>query len=105
MEEPLGPNLTLQQYVEAQIKMFREYLREPKIEAALPPKIPGAAETMALDVRYSTKEGQWVYYQRVYARRGGVVGVLTLTTLEQDAAAIRSDYDSVLAALSVSGES
>src|SRR6266436_6390183 len=44
MEEPLGLGITLQQYVEAQTKMFREYLREPKIDAALPPNIPGSTE-------------------------------------------------------------
>jgi len=46
MEERLGPGITLPQYVEAQTKMFREYLREPKIDAALPPAIPGSAETV-----------------------------------------------------------
>jgi hypothetical protein len=35
MEEPLGPGISLPQYVEAQTKMFREYLREPKIDAAI----------------------------------------------------------------------
>jgi len=101
MEESLGPNITLQQYVEAQIKMFREYLREPRIDAAVPPKIQGAGETMALEVRYQTKEGQSIYYQRVYARRGSTVGVLTLTALEQDLASVRADYDTTLAAVSL----
>jgi hypothetical protein len=101
MEESLGPNITLQQYVEAQIKMFREYLREPQIDAVVPPKIHGAAETIALEVRYQTKEGQSIYYQRVYARRGRTVGVLTLTTLEKDLASIRADYEAALAAISL----
>src|SRR6266851_5354706 len=70
MEEPLGAGITLPQYVEAQTKMFREYLREPKIDATFPPTIPGSAETVALEVRYSTKDGQSIYYHRVYARSG-----------------------------------
>src|SRR6266704_1525106 len=102
MEEPLGPGITLQQYVEAQTKMFREYLREPKIDAALPPAIPGAAETVALEVRYSTKEGPSIYYHRVYARCGSPIGVLTLTTLEKDLSSLRPAYDSVLASISFS---
>jgi pSer/pThr/pTyr-binding forkhead associated (FHA) protein len=102
MEEPLGPGITLPQYVEAQTKMFREYLREPKIDAALPPAIPGSAETVALEVRYSTKDGQSIYYHRVYARSGSVIGVLTLTALEKDLASVRSVYDSVLSAISFS---
>ena len=102
MEEPLGPGITLPQYVEAQTKMFREYLREPKIDAALPPTIPGSAETVALEVRYSTKEGQSIYYHRVYARSGSVIGVLTLTTMEKDLPSLRPVYDSVLSAISFS---
>jgi len=102
MEEPLGPGITLPQYVEAQTKMFREYLREPKIDAALPPTIPGSAETVALEVRYSTKDGQSIYYHRVYARSGAVIGVLTLTALEKDLSSVRPVYDSVLSAISFS---
>ncbi len=102
MEEPLGPGITLPQYVEAQTKMFREYLREPKIDAALPPNIPGSAETVALEVRYSTKDGQSIYYHRVYARSGSTIGVLTLTTLEKDLPSACPAYDSVLSAISFS---
>ena len=96
MEEPLGPGFTLPQYVEAQTKMFREYLRGPKIDAALPPKIPGATETIALEVRYSTKDGQSIYYHRVYARSASAIGVLTLTTLEKDLSSVHSAYDAFL---------
>jgi len=102
MEERLGPGITLPQYVEAQTKMFREYLREPKIDASLPPTIPGSAETVALEVRYSTKDGQSIYYHRVYARNGSVIGVLTLTTMEKDLSSIRPIYDSVLTSISFS---
>jgi len=99
MEEPLGPGITLPHYVEARTKMFREYLREPKIDAAVPPNIPDSVETVALEVRYSTKDGQSIYYHRVYARSGSTVGVLTLTTLEKDVSSVRPAYDAVLAAI------
>jgi hypothetical protein len=102
MEERLGPGITLPQYVEAQTKMFREYLREPKIDATLPPTIPGSAETVALEVRYSTKDGQSIYYHRVYTRNGSVIGVLTLTTMEKDLSSVRPVYDSVLTSISFS---
>jgi hypothetical protein len=102
MEESLGPGITLPQYVEAQTKMFREYLRQPKIDAALPPAIPGSAETVALEVRYSTKDGQSIYYHRVYACSGSTIGVLTLTTLEKDLSSVRPVYDSILSAISFS---
>lgn len=105
MEEPLGPGMTLSDYVETQTKMFREYLREPKIDAALPPKIPGANETVALEVRFGTKDGPAIYYRRVYARSRSSIGVLTLTTLETDLSSVRAAYDSFLAGASFSAQS
>lgn len=79
-EESLG-GITLQQYVESQISMLRGYLRDPKIEPTMPPRVNGADETMAMDVRHSTKDGRELVYRRIYARSGPSVGVLTVTTL------------------------
>ncbi|MGH9815526.1 MAG: FHA domain-containing protein [Candidatus Acidiferrales bacterium] len=95
-EEQLFEGGTLQQFVEAQVTMLRQYLRGPSFEAALPPSIPGADETVALDVRYSTKQGESIFYRRVYARAGGTVGVLTLTTLEKDLPSIKGAFGELL---------
>jgi hypothetical protein len=104
MEEPLGHGLTLQHYVDAHAKMFREYLPKPKIDVAVPPAISGAVEAVALEVRYSTKDGPLVFYGRTYARSGSILGVLTLTTLEKDLPSVRPIYDSVLSAISFSSK-
>jgi pSer/pThr/pTyr-binding forkhead associated (FHA) protein len=82
-EELLG-GITLQQFVESQISMLRSYLREPKIEPTMPPRVGGADESMAVDVRHSTKDGRELIYRRIYARSGASVGVLTVTTLAAD---------------------
>jgi len=82
-EELLG-GITLQQFVESQISMLRGYLRNPKIEPTMPPKVGGADESMAMDVRHSTKDGRELVYRRIYARSGSSVGVLTVTTLAAD---------------------
>jgi hypothetical protein len=79
-EELLG-GITLQQFVESQISMLRRYLRDPKIEPTMPPRVGGADESMAVDVRHSTKDGRELVYRRIYARSGASVGVLTVTTL------------------------
>ena len=76
--------ISLQQFVESQISMLRQYLRDPKIEPAMPPQISGSEETMAVDVRYSTKDGKELVYRRIYARSASSVGVLTVTTLASD---------------------
>ena len=82
-EELLG-GITLQQFVESQISMLRGYLRDPKIEPTMPPRVGGADESMAMDVRHSTKDGRELVYRRIYARSGSSVGVLTVTTLAAD---------------------
>lgn len=98
-EEMLGL-AALQQYVEAQVAMLRQYLREPQIEASLPPAIAGAEETVALDIRYTTNDGQVIVLRRIFARRSRHVGVLTLTTLEKDLEEIRPAVDAILAGAS-----
>jgi hypothetical protein len=102
IEEPLGPGLTLQHYIDAHTKMFREYLPDPKIEIAVPPVIRGSVETAALEIKYSHKEGPSIFFRRDYARCGSILGVLTLTTLEKDMPSIRPIYDSVLSTISFS---
>jgi hypothetical protein len=82
-EELLG-GITLQQFVESQISMLRGYLRNPKIEPTMPPRVGGAEESLAMDVRHSTKDGRELVYRRIYARSGASVGVLTVTTLAAD---------------------
>ncbi len=82
-EELLG-GITLQQFVESQISTLRGYLRDPKIEPTMPPRVGGADESLAVDVRHSTKDGRELIYRRIYARSGASVGVLTVTTLAAD---------------------
>jgi len=82
-EELLG-GITLQQFVESQISVLRGYLRDPKIEPTMPPRVGGADESVAVDVRHSTKDGMELVYRRIYARSGSSVGVLTVTTLAAD---------------------
>lgn len=94
-EEPLGNGISLQQYVEAQLAMLRQYLREPQIDAAMPPKILGAEETVAVEVHYKTKDGQAVFYRRVYARVGKIVGVLTFTTVQNELPQVAPAFDAI----------
>ncbi|MGD0909404.1 MAG: FHA domain-containing protein [Candidatus Acidiferrales bacterium] len=95
-EEPLGNGISLQEYVESQLAMLRQWLREPQIDATLPPTIRGADEAIAVEVRYKTKEGQGVFYRRVYARSGRRVGVLTLTTLQAELAQVRPAFETIV---------
>lgn len=82
-EEALA-GITLQEFVESQISTLRAYLRDAKIEPAMPPRIGGADESMGVDVQYSTKDGRELAYRHIYARSGSSVGVLTVTTLASE---------------------
>ena len=82
-EEALA-GITLQQFVESQIGMLRGYLRDPKIEPTMPPRVDGADESMGMDVRHSTKDGTELAYRHIYARSGPSVGILTVTTLASE---------------------
>jgi pSer/pThr/pTyr-binding forkhead associated (FHA) protein len=94
-EELLG-GITLQQFVESQISTLRRYLRDPKIEPTMPPRVGGADESMAMDVRHSTKDGRELVYRRIYARSGSSVGVLTVTTLAADLAQVLQSLQPLL---------
>jgi predicted component of type VI protein secretion system len=94
-EEPLSNGISLQEYVEAQLAMLRQYLREPQIDAALPPKIHGAEETVVVEVLYKTNDGEAVFYRRVYARVGRTVGVLTFTTLQKELVEVRPAFEAI----------
>jgi pSer/pThr/pTyr-binding forkhead associated (FHA) protein len=94
-EEPLSNGISLQEYVEAQLTMLRQYLREPQIDAALPPKIHGAEETVVVEVLYKTNDGQAVFYRRVYARVGRTVGVLSFTTLQKELTQVRPAFEAI----------
>ena len=95
-EEMLGGS-TLQPFVESQVLTLRQYLRNPRIEATLPPDIPGAEEKVSIDVHHTTKDGQTIFYRRVYARSGKNVGTITLTALEKDMDQVRPAFEAILA--------
>lgn len=94
-EEMLPGEPALQHFVESQVSMLRQYLREPKIEAVLPPPISGVEERAAVEVRYSTKDGETIFFRRVYARRARLVGTITLTTLEKELAEVQQAFDAI----------
>lgn len=96
-EEMLGAGVPLQQFVESQVSTLRQYLREPTIEAGVPPHIEGAHEKAFLNIHYKTKDGQALMYCRLYARGGRSIGTITLTSLENDLPQTRPAFDAILA--------
>jgi hypothetical protein len=96
-DEALGGGLDFQPFVEMQISMLRQYLRDATIEAAMSPAIPGAEEKACFDVRFSTRDGQILFYRRLYVRAEKTVGTITLTALESELEQIRPAFEAILA--------
>jgi pSer/pThr/pTyr-binding forkhead associated (FHA) protein len=96
MEERLGSGITIENYVEAQIKMLREYLKEPEIEAAIPPTVVGAEKSVGVQIRYSTKEKQTVFINRIYIQNGPIVGVVSLTTIDSELRDAQQTFEKIL---------
>lgn len=94
MEESLGRGISFAGYVESQISMFREYLRESRVEPSTSPEIEGTEEKLAFDAWHKTQDNVQVFYRRIYVRRGFTIGVLTLTVLEKDSAEMLQSLDS-----------
>jgi pSer/pThr/pTyr-binding forkhead associated (FHA) protein len=90
-QESLG-GMTLAQFVEFQLNMLKNYLREASIEPVVPPRVAGAEETLAVDVRHKTKDGKELVYRRIYARSGSVVGVLTVTSLASEVGCVLESF-------------
>jgi len=76
--------------------VLRRYLRDPKIEPTMPPEVSGADETMAVDVRHTTKDGKELVYRRIYARSGASVGVLTIAALAAELPQVLKSLQSLL---------
>lgn len=98
-EEMVPGSTSLGPFVESQLSMLRQYLKDPKIEAVIPPAIPGAQEKASVDVRYSTNDGKVIFYRRLYARSANTIGTITLMTLDADFPAIRPAFDAIVAGL------
>jgi hypothetical protein len=99
-EEPLGPGTTLPIFVEAHSKMFRESLPDSRIETVAAPAVSGSEETAAVEIHFTIKGGPAACFHRLYVRNGSTIGVLTLTLLEKDLAAIRPAFDSAVSTIS-----
>lgn len=99
-EEVLSGGMSLDDFVQSHVGSLRGYFREPRIERSTVPPVSGAEDTVALDVRYKTKDGQAIFYRSVYVRRGDRAGMLTLKTPESELPRVKPVFDTILAGVS-----
>jgi hypothetical protein len=97
-EGRLGRDVALPTHIESEMVLVREFVSRPQIEIGGPVKIAGADEAMTVLIRYQTDDGRRFWQRQVYARSGELVGVLTLTTLEDELPRTQPLFDAIMSA-------
>jgi len=92
-----GDKLAL--YLDAQITMMKSTFQEPMIAGPKPSEFTGADEAMLLMVKHRPLNGLTVVQVQIYVRVAKWIGVITLTTLEQELLKVRPDFERFCKAL------
>lgn len=94
-----GDKLAL--YLDAQITMMKGTFQEPMIAGPRPQEFAGAEEAMLLMVKHRRLNGRTVVQVQTYVRVAKWIGIVTLTTLEQELMKVRPDFERFSKALAI----
>ena len=97
-ETRLAGDVSLPNHIESEMVLVREFVSEPEIKMAGEFSVAGAEEARGVVIRYKTDDGRRFWQRQVYARSGRLVGVLMLTTLEQELPRIQPVFDAIVSA-------
>jgi hypothetical protein len=81
LEESLPEGKTLHGYVELQMEIAKSGLANAEFQGPAEASMQGSEEALLLTVTSDAGEGQRIAQRQIYARSGGVVGILTMTGL------------------------
>ncbi len=93
VEEPLPADKQLAEYLEDQLAILRHFLPEVQVAGPRPTSFADADEARELMLRYTAADGRRVIQAQFYVRAAGMVGVLTLTTIEEEVAKVKAAFD------------
>jgi len=83
----------LAEYMEKQKKLIGNHLKEARIAGPQATAFAGADEAHLLFVRHTVSGAGSMLHAQTYVRVGLWLGIITLTTLEDQLKAVRGDYD------------
>jgi len=95
---------SLSAYVEKQMKLIGGHFKEAKFAGPRPTAFEGAEEAQLLFVRHKVAEVGTMLHAQTYVRSGLWLGVITLTTIENELKAARPDYDVFVKGLRIRSE-
>ena len=89
------------EYLEAQVKLIQHTLNEPKIAGPQPTAFPGSDEARLMLVRHTPPGVEPVIHVQTYVRIGTWVGIITLTSSEDQLRAVRPYSDQFVQGLHI----
>jgi hypothetical protein len=92
-QDALSSASGLQEYVEKQMKLIGNHLKEAKFAGPQPTVFAGADEAQLLFVRHNAVQDGTMVHAQTYVRSGLWLGIITLTALEDQLKAVRPHYD------------
>jgi hypothetical protein len=100
-EDKLDDDGALVGYIEKQMKLIEGRLKEVKCAGPKAIQFAGAEEAQLLFVRHRMESGRNMLHAQTYVRAGLWLGIVTLTTLEDELGVVRADYDAFLKGLRI----
>ena len=100
-QDSLASNADFSPYIEKQMKLIEGHLKEPKLAGPQTTAFPGADEARLLFVRHNADSVGTILHAQTYVRSGLWLGIITLTTIEEQLRAVRSDYDNFVKGLRI----
>ena len=94
-----GDQLVL--YIQAQITIMRRAFKDPAIAGPAPSKFPGAQDCAMLMIRHQPMNQISVIQVQHYMRNERWIGIVTLTTLENELLRVRPDFEQFLKLLRI----
>lgn len=99
-QDALGEVSGLPEYIDKQLKLIEGRLKNVKCAGPQAIAFAGADEAHLLFVRHTMASGNMLHAQ-TYVRAGRWLGIVTLTTVEEQLRAVRPDYDAFVKGLHI----
>jgi hypothetical protein len=100
-QDTLNSEDELQEYVEKQMELIGGFLKGTKFAGPQPTAFTGADEARLLFVRHDAAQAGNMLHAQTYVRSGKWLGIITLTTLEDQLKSVRPDYDAFVKGLRI----
>jgi hypothetical protein len=101
-QDELDQVSSLPEYIEKQKKLIGKHLKEAKFAGPQAIAFAGADEAQLLFVRHNLDSARIMLHAQTYVRLGLWLGIVTLTTLENQLRAVRPGYEAFVKGLRIS---